>query len=206
MALAPHGTLGCVEVVFERTDRRRYAVEVRRPGAPVLRMDPAPGFDEWFPHDLQHLIVEEQLGLENGIFGRLAAGGTASTFGLTAAAGPRDHRAASRQRRRMKRRDVTLAKSGPADLVRSERATYVAWYDWLAHSSDIDLRTRAGDMASTASSVLDRMDETERSALEAALPRLRARVEAVTTEWASLGIGDTMTIRWSPLARRRHRT
>jgi hypothetical protein len=69
-----------VDVVFERTGERRYAVEVRRSGKPVLRMDPAPGFDAFFPHDMQHLIVEEQLGITDGIFGRLAKGGTAATF------------------------------------------------------------------------------------------------------------------------------
>jgi hypothetical protein len=57
-----------VEVVFEKTGVRRYAVSVHRPGLPVLRMDPAPGFDRYFPHDMQHLIVEEQLGLRDGIF------------------------------------------------------------------------------------------------------------------------------------------
>ncbi|MEL6981081.1 MAG: hypothetical protein AAFO29_01525, partial [Actinomycetota bacterium] len=66
-----------MDVIFERTGQRRYAVEVRTERAP-LRMDPAPGFHELFPHDLQHLIVEEQLGLTDGIYGRLAKGGTAS--------------------------------------------------------------------------------------------------------------------------------
>jgi len=65
---------GAVEVVFEKTGARRYAVAVHRSGLPALRMDPAPGFDRHFPHDMQHLIVEEQLGIVDGIFGRLANG------------------------------------------------------------------------------------------------------------------------------------
>ena len=68
---------GAVEVVFEKTGARRYAVAVHRSGLPALRMDPAPGFDRHFPHDMQHLIVEEQLGIVDRIFGRLANGGTA---------------------------------------------------------------------------------------------------------------------------------
>jgi len=41
-----------VEVVFEKTGARRYAVSVHRPGLPVLRMDPAPGFNRYLPHDM----------------------------------------------------------------------------------------------------------------------------------------------------------
>ena len=48
-----------MDVVFERTGQRSYTVEVRRSDEPVLRMDPAPGFDRWCPHDLMHLVVEE---------------------------------------------------------------------------------------------------------------------------------------------------
>lgn len=190
---------GFVEVVFERTGRRSYAVEVLRPGAPVLRMDPAPGFDRWFPHDLQHLIVEEQLGIKNGIFGRLAKGGTASTFRPVATAGPGDARAASRQRRRLKKRNASLGENGSTDFARSERATYVAWHDWLAQSLDTSLQAQASDMAPTARSTLDCMSQSERSALEAALPRLRVRIGAVAAEWASLGIGESMKVTWSPL-------
>ena len=43
-------------------------------------MDSAPGFDPRTPHDLQHFIVEQELGIKLGIFGQLAAGGTAGTF------------------------------------------------------------------------------------------------------------------------------
>ncbi len=117
-----------MEVVFERTGQRSYAIEIRRVGAPVLRMDPAPGFDQWFPHDLQHLVVEEQLGLTDGIYGRLANGGTASTFNLATADGPQDKRAAARQRRKLKRRDAALASNDANDFARSERATYIAWH------------------------------------------------------------------------------
>jgi hypothetical protein len=45
-----------MEVVFERTGQRSYAVEVRRSDAPVLRMESAPGFDRWCDSDEQHAI------------------------------------------------------------------------------------------------------------------------------------------------------
>jgi hypothetical protein len=171
-----------VDVVFERTDTRHYAIEVRRRTAPVLRMNQAPGFDHWFPHDLQHLVVEEQLGLTNGIYGRLARGGTASSFTTASADVPRDKRAASRQRRKLKRRDLSLAADEANDFARSERATYLAYYDFLAHSPNHDLRTKANDMDPAAESFLARMEDEERSALVKAIPRIRQRAREVTDD------------------------
>lgn len=186
-----------MEVIFERTSVRRYAVEIRRAGFPALRMDTAPGFDELFPHDLQHLVVEEQLGLRDGIYGRLARGGTAATFQPVQKSGRRDHRAHSRRRRKLARREATLSADSSGDFGRSERATIVAWHDWLAHSSDRRRRARAAELAPAAMATLDRMDDTERSTLEAALPRLRDRITVVSARWAALAVGEAMSITWS---------
>ena len=71
-----------MNVIFKRTGLRRYAVAVKRPPHPDVEMNPAPGYDLSMPHDLMHMIVEAQLGLRHGIFGQLAAGGTAGTFNV----------------------------------------------------------------------------------------------------------------------------
>jgi hypothetical protein len=60
-----------------------------------MQMSPAPGYDTFMPHDLQHFIVERALGIDGAIFGQLAAGGTARTFHAIGA--PGDLRAASRE-------------------------------------------------------------------------------------------------------------
>ncbi len=190
-----------MEVVFERTARRRYAIEIRRPDAPVMRMDPAPGFDDWFPHDLQHLIVEEQLGLTHGIYGRLANGGTASTFHPVRAGGSQNKRAAARQRRKLKKRDTTLASKEANDFAQSERATFVAWHDWMTHTEVDDLRAKAGTMAAGADAILGQMSSRERAAIVEALPRLRERIAAVTAQWSATEIGASMSITWSPVRR-----
>jgi hypothetical protein len=36
---------------------------------PTAEMSPAPGYNPWLPHDLQHLIVERALGIDGAIFG-----------------------------------------------------------------------------------------------------------------------------------------
>ncbi len=73
-------TIRAVEVTFTKTGARRYRVAATRDKAPELVMDPAPGFDSFLPHDLVHFLVECEWGIQNGIFGQLAAGGDAGTF------------------------------------------------------------------------------------------------------------------------------
>jgi hypothetical protein len=69
-----------VLVHFRKTGARRYGVLVEREGAPTLQMHPAPGFDEYLPHDLLHFVAEAEWGTDGGVFGQLAAGGDAGTF------------------------------------------------------------------------------------------------------------------------------
>ncbi len=190
-----------MQIIFERTGPRHYAVEVRPIGAPVLRMDPAPGFDRWFPHDLQHLVVEEQLGLDNGIYGRLAKGGTASTFQPPRTDGRRDSRAEARQRRKLNRRNTVLATTEANDFAQSERATFIVWQEWLISSDDRYLRAKGREMATVAQSRLALMDDDERSTLVAALPRLRERIAEVTSQWSATAVGDSMAMTWSPCHR-----
>jgi len=72
------------------------------------------------PHDLQHFIVERELGIKHGIFGFLAAGGHAD--GDARESG----RAASRRRRKAKRRDQRMIRRGErADGDASEAAAFV---------------------------------------------------------------------------------
>jgi hypothetical protein len=61
-----------MEVAFKRTSERRYTVTVLRDGLPPHEFG-GPGYDAKMPHDLQHFIVERELGIRHGIFGFLAA-------------------------------------------------------------------------------------------------------------------------------------
>ena len=69
-----------MQVTFTKTGKRRYRVSVEGPGVVAAWMEPAPGYHERLPHDMAHFVVENELGLAGGIFGQLAAGGTAGTF------------------------------------------------------------------------------------------------------------------------------
>jgi hypothetical protein len=187
-----------MEVVFVRTGQRRYAVEVHHVDGSVLRMDPASGFDEWFPHDLQHLVVEEQLGLRDGIYGQVARGGSASTFHPVAEPGG-STRTAARTRRKVAAKGRQLA--GSPDIGRSERATVPVWQHWLAGCAEPDLQQRGREMATMASAIIAGMNRPEREALVRALPRTRERADELARRWAALPLGGALHVEWSPCSR-----
>jgi hypothetical protein len=182
-----------MDVEFRRTGERRYAVTVHRDGLHALEFG-GPGYDRWMPHDLQHLIVESELGLARGIFGFMAAGGHAG-------ARTRDDDPRSVKRRRVKsaKRDMRRLRNGErADADASERAAYVCWYEWLRRSADRERRRRAASMAETAARMLGTMPEAERRALsDEAFARICARMDELSARWCSLGVGDAFTVAWT---------
>ncbi len=101
-----------MQVTFTRIDQRRYAISFRRDGPRDIGGDlppwPGPGPAD-FPHDLVHLIVEEQLGLRLGIFGQVAAGGGLGAFAMVERSGPTRHRS------------ERLRRAGRPDMRRSEQ-------------------------------------------------------------------------------------
>lgn len=184
-----------MSVAFIRTGERCYAVRAMPAGALPVEMNPAPGFDPLMPHDLQHFIVEKCFGIEGGVFGRLAAGGTARSF--HAPVGNMSPREASRLRRKQEARDRRLMPDRTEDYARSERATYVCWYDWLSHASGAALRARATRMRETAGNMVQQMEPTERASYTAEkLRETRAEFERLSACWSALRIGDGLFERW----------
>jgi hypothetical protein len=109
-----------VRVTFTRVHAKGYAVSVEGPGIDPLKMHPAPGYDARLPHDVAHFIVENELGIMGGIFGQLAAGGTANTFFSDEA----------KRRRKARKRGTDLMKANKADALFSEHAVYAAQSRW----------------------------------------------------------------------------
>ena len=182
-------------VTFTRTGERRYAVRATLEGMPDVEMNPAPGYDAFMPHDLQHFIVERALGIDGAIYGQLAAGGTVGTFHSVAK--PGDHRAASRARRKQDRKSSRLMSGHEEDCARSERATYVCWHDWLSHSKEPALRAKGLAMTATAKSILQAMSEKERTSFTAEkLSEIRVHFSTLSRRWSTLKIGEGFAERW----------
>jgi hypothetical protein len=109
-----------MKVTFTRVHAKGYAVSVEGAGIDPLKMQPAPGYDARLPHDVAHFIVENELGIMGGIFGQLAAGGTANTFFSEEA----------RNRRKARKRGTEIMKANKGDALFSEHAVWAAQSRW----------------------------------------------------------------------------
>ena len=110
-------------VTFTRTAKRRYRVSVEGPGLEASFKEPAPGYHDRLPHDAAHFIVENELGIIGGVFGQIAAGGTAGTFFSPDARKPR----------KAKVRGARMANASKEDALFSEHAIYAAQSRWERH-------------------------------------------------------------------------
>ncbi len=162
-----------MEVRFERTGERRYAVVVVRDRHGDLRMAPAPGYSELIPHDLVHLVVEAELGLRDGIFGQLAAGGNAGTFV------PTDELRTKAWARQVERRNRATGR----EMGRSEDLVAQVYPRWLR---------RGGHRP--VDGVRREPPPTELS--HADLDRLMSRLDALSAQWRALSVGGTMSVAW----------
>jgi hypothetical protein len=185
-----------MSVTFLRLAERHYGVRCAPAGRGVVEMCPAPGWDPFMPHDLQHFIVERALDIEGGIFGQLAAGGNARSF--HAVPEPRaDAREASRENRKLARKSRHLASSHRADSMRSERATFICWHDWLSHSDDPRLRAQALVKRETARSMLARIAADERALYTSQkMAEIRSQFQRLSERWSAIEIGESLTEPW----------
>jgi hypothetical protein len=165
-----------MDVEFRRTGERRYAVTIYREDEVPMEMNPAPGYDARMPHDLLHFIVESELGLRQGIFGQLAAGGTAGTF-HPLISDETDQRTATRLRRHTNKRGNKLARTGRQDAVDSEAATIACLHEWTAHATGRPVP--AGGLLT-----------------EIQLTRVCARMDELSARWQRLAVGESLKVRW----------
>jgi hypothetical protein len=162
-----------VVVEFRKTGLRRYGVFVERDTAPTLVMHPAPGFDEFLPHDLLHFVAEAEWGLDGAVFGQLAAGGDAGTFW------PLDQRLVAAAMRRRKR-----ARRGRWRGRRSELLANVLDYAWNARRGRRPLPADWEERLEAA-----RVDPEQLAEVVTSLDDLAER-------WRALPVGESLRLEW----------
>lgn len=158
-----------MRVTFTKVGGRRYALDIEREHGPQLVSRFAPGYDDLMPHDLAHFLVEEQFGIELGVFGQLAAGGT----GVFRPAPDDDHARVRRGARR-------IATVGRADMARSEQLVVLAVGEWERSSSRHEHQRR------------DVPVELEPEQL----PAIVQRLADVSQRWRALQPGGSLTFEW----------
>jgi hypothetical protein len=168
-----------MRVRFRKTGARRYAVLVDRERAPALVAHPAPGYDDYLPHDLLHFVAEAEWGLDGAVFGQLAAGGDPGIFL------PVDDELVAQWVRRRKLRPRVQPKGR-----RSELLTHALHRAWYARRRRHPLPSDWADLLAEA-----RVDRER-------LSRVVASLDEVARRWHDLRVGEQITLEWPRPERR----
>jgi hypothetical protein len=179
----PRRLASLVKVTFKKIGERRYGVFVEREHAPTLMMQPAPGYDDFLPHDLLHFVAEAEWGLDGAVFGQLAAGGDAGTFW------PIDKAILSKMMRR-RRKQRSKHYKGPR---RSELLAGVLESAWNARRGKAPLPVDWSERLAAARVEPERLDQ------------VIGRLDDLAARWHLLRIGDPLTLEWPRPERRPHR-
>jgi hypothetical protein len=149
-------------------------------------MDPAPAYDDDIPHDLVHYVVEAELGLTNGVFGRAARG--AGTF-IAIAEQDESPRERARKQRKQQRREQALGArdaAHAAEMAESER---------LAALCDVAWRRQHGQRRDPLRSA-----PVPRTEDAAHVERVVSRLNAIAPLWRGLLVGDELVFEWPSVA------
>jgi hypothetical protein len=187
-----------MKVHFIRSGERRYAMRIERAGAPVLVMEPAPGFDPDLPHDMVHFVVEAVLGLKTGVFGQIAAGGDAGSFHIGGPGGgdARKHRRAARKQA-TKGKKLVQAQGREGEL--SEIAAFLFDVGWRRSQRPDSAAQRAalGEAEWTRAG----LSPDERARIDAARLRVFADFDRLSQAWRALKVGGALILEWPTLRR-----
>jgi hypothetical protein len=185
-----------MKVHFIRSGERRYSIRIEREGAPVLVMDPAPGFDPDLPHDMVHFVVEAALGLKTGVFGQIAAGGDAGSFHVEPGGALR---AKERQRaaRRQAAKGAKLIKAQGREGELSELAAFLFDVAWRSSTRPDSAAQRAalGEAERTRAG----LSADERARIDAARSEVFENFERLSKAWRALRVGEALILEWPTL-------
>jgi hypothetical protein len=161
-------------------------VSVTLPGELPRTLDPAPAYDDDIPHDLVHYVVEAELGLTSGVYGRAARG--AGTFIMTQGQDESPRERARKQRKQRKLEQALSARDarGSADMARSEH---------LAALCDLAFRRKHGQRPDPARAAP--LLGTERAS---DIERVVARLDTLAPEWRALPVGGELVFEWPSVA------
>ncbi|WP_260583030.1 hypothetical protein [Sphingopyxis sp. PET50] len=188
-----------MEVHFIRSGARRYSMRIERAGLPTLVMDPAPGFDADVPHDMVHFVVEAVLGLKGGVFGQIAAGGTAGSFHVEAASGKADAREQRRTVRKQVAKGKKLIEGQGREGELSELAAFLLDIGWRSANRPDGAERRAA--LGEAARVRRTLSDGEQAAIDAARPAVFAAFDALAAQWRALRVGEALVLEWPTLRR-----
>jgi hypothetical protein len=171
-----------MEITFTKTAPRNYEVLVRRDDGVVMDLR---SFDRpaGLPHDIVHFVVENELSLERGLWGLIAAG--ALLPNASVASGRLNPRAAERSR--------SLLKEAGQQQHDTEAEVLVAFVQRIAEEGI------EGDWPKVSARLNDvwrpRRSQREPIGHEEVLRACR-RLREAEQKWEGLTVGESMTVEW----------
>lgn len=185
--------LSLVLVRFVKSSRRHYGVVVERSSGPALVVEPAPGWDEFLPHDLLHFVAEAEWGLDDAVFGQLAAGADPGLF-LPVEPELVGRWVRDRKLRRTKDHRPRRADENRSEAARSEAIAGVLRYAWAARVRKAPLPEYWDILLTRAGVEPGRLDQVLRS------------LDDLAHRWHRLQVGRSLSLEWPrPEGRRRRR-
>ena len=170
-----------MRVTFTKLEGRRYLMTAVRERGPELAPRHGPGYDDYLPHDVVHVLAESEAGLSRGVFGRVAVGW--SNIFTTADPAVRRHQARRKAKRRPRATDH-------ANMARSESLASLCQPLWELRAglhSELPLWTSRVEPVLVASPLVERIIE---------------RLGEFAARWHALPAGGSVTLVW-PLGRQR---
>ena len=128
------------------------------------------------PHDLAHLVVEQELGLARGLWGVLAAGGLVQNAAF----------AGGRRPPHARERAAAVTRAAGESLRQAEVL--------VRGIADASRERRTGDLAALRHAVGDRWWHA--ALTPEAVTRMDAALQAAAAEWDRLPAGGTLTRTW----------
>jgi hypothetical protein len=179
-----------LEITFAKKGLRDYQVVVRRDDGVLLNVQ---SFDRpiRLPHDMAHFVVENELRLEHGFWGMLAAGVLFSNIRV----------AAGRVRPRARERYRSVLKEAGQDPIEAEVLVSVMLNiaDERADEDWRKVQTRLDEVWKPRKSQRGPINHDE-------VRRVCRELRIAEKQWRALSVGQSITVVWRPHNSRLQRT
>jgi hypothetical protein len=171
-----------MEITFTRLDERFVETTVTREDGAVLATR-SPGGGDRLPHDLIHYVVESELGLDDGLWGRIASGVTYKNFRMVESA---------KTKQRVRRR---TRKTKREALLEAEVLVWILHDIWngTAEREWGSIRTFLDSIWSPRTR--SRADELEPETIQ----RVCEALDRTEAEWKGVARGGELRVTWPRL-------
>ena len=171
-----------MRIWFERAGERRVRITVERDDGALLEIR-SPDASREIPHDLVHYVVEAELGLPEGFWGKIARGVVFDSVRVV--------RAPIRRTARPRRKRRRLP---PRQLLEAEVLVEIFLKSWDGSAVEEYGSVRAYLDATWSPRTRSRADEID----PATIDRVSARLDEISRRWQALPKGRALELDWPP--------